>query len=563
MTAQAGRMPLAAPLSPIPLRRRLLGFGSVFGKTLRDSRLAVIIVPALLGGMALVGGGSMSSTYATLEARQELAAMSTSLPPVMRGLYGNPVNVETLGGFITWHYGAYIALLAGLWSILALSGTLAGEARRGSLEFVIAAPLSRARIALEKIAGHLVALAVAMALVALAAWAAGVVYAKFPGDEIAPGAAAGFAAGIGLRALIAGSIAFALASVVGRGAAAGLAGALMFGGYVVTSYRAVVPAFDAVAGLSWLGWTADHLPLAGRWDWGSLAWVAVVSAALLALGVAIFMRGDVGVTRGIRTPGLPPAVLGVRGPVSRSFGEVLPIAVAWGVGLGFYALVMATASRAFADELAKIPSLAELVRNILPGVDMTTASGFLEVLFIDFGLVFLGLAAATFVGDRAGDETAGRLELQLATPLTRVRWAVAAGVGAWLGIAVVTALLAIAIGVGVAAAGGDVLVPVAGTLVLALYGAALVGIGFAVGGLAGPSFAGPVVAAFAIGTFLVDVLAPALKLPDWLHQLALSTHVGQPMVGTWDLNGIAACLVLAVGGLALGAWGFSRRDLAG
>lgn len=563
MTAQARRMPLAAPLSPIPFRRRLFGFGSVFGKTLRDSRLAVIIVPALLGGMALVGGGSMSSTYGTVEARQELAAMSTSLPPVMRGLYGNPVNVETLGGFITWHYGAYIALLAGLWSILALSGTLAGEARRGSLEFVVAAPLSRARIALEKIAGHLVALAIAMALVALATWAAGVVYAKFPGDEIAPAGAAGFAAGIGLRALIAGSIAFVLASVVGRGAAAGLAGALMFGGYVITSYRAVVPAFDAVAGLSWLGWTADHLPLAGRWDWSSLAWVAVVSAALLALGVAIFMRGDVGVTRGIRTPGLPPAVLGVRGPVSRSFGEVLPVAVAWGVGLGFYALVMAAASRAFADELAKIPSLAELVRNILPGVDMTTASGFLEVLFVDFGLVFLGLAAATFVGGRAGDETAGRLELQLATPLTRVRWALASGIGAWLGIAVLTALLAVAVGVGVAAAGGDVLVPVAGTLVLALYGAALVGIGVAVGGMTGPSLAGPVVAAFAIGTFLVDVLAPALNLPDWLHQLALSAHVGQPMVGTWDLNGIVACLVLAVGGLALGAWGFSRRDLAG
>ena len=42
-----------------------------------------------------------------------------------------------------------------LWSILALSGTLAGEASRGSLDFVAAAPFGKRRIALEKLAAHL------------------------------------------------------------------------------------------------------------------------------------------------------------------------------------------------------------------------------------------------------------------------------------------------------------------------------------------------------------------------------------------------------------------------
>jgi putative exporter of polyketide antibiotics len=84
-----------------------------------------------------------------------------------------------------------------------------------------------------------------------------------------------------------------------------------------------------------------------------------------------------------------------------------------------------------------------------------------------------------------------------------------------------------------------------------------------VGGLFGPSFAGPAVAALVIGTFLVDILGPALNLPGWLQDLALSNHVGEPMLGTWDLGGIGGCLVLAVGGLALGAWGFRRRDVGG
>ena len=67
----------------------------------------------------------------------------------MVGVYGNPfpVNIETLGGSIGWKYGASIGLIAALWSILALSGTLAREARRGSLDFVAATPLGMRRIA--------------------------------------------------------------------------------------------------------------------------------------------------------------------------------------------------------------------------------------------------------------------------------------------------------------------------------------------------------------------------------------------------------------------------------
>jgi hypothetical protein len=33
------------------------------------------------------------------------------------------------------------------------------------------------------------------------------------------------------------------------------------------------------------------------------------------------------------------------------------------------------------------------------------------------------------------------------------------------------------------------------------------------------------------------------------------------MVGRWDPVGIVACLVIAVGGIAIGAWGMTRRDI--
>jgi uncharacterized membrane protein YfcA len=53
-----------------------------------------------------------------------------------------------------------------------------------------------------------------------------------------------------------------------------------------------------------------------------------------------------------------------------------------------------------------------------------------------------------------------------------------------------------------------------------------------------------------------------MQWPDWIRQLALTSHLGQPMVGIWDWAGMAACAAIAVAGLLLGAWGISRRDVS-
>ena len=313
MAVEIRGMPVAASAPRIPLASRLYGLGSVFGKTLRDARVGILVIGALLGVMTVAGGMTMSTTYGTPEARLELAAMSRDMPPMLRGMYGNPVNVDTLGGFISWHYGAYFALLAGLWSILALSSTLAGEARRGSLEFAVATPRSKRSIALEKLGGS-------------RRWRSALPWPSWrsppgrpvpssstlPGDAISPLAAVSFALGLGARALIAGSIAFALAPFLGRGAAAGIAGAVMVGGYVVHSYRTVVPAFDTLANATWFSWTADHVPLAGPSDWAGVALTGVVGVVLLAVGVEAFARRDVGVT--IAVPVAQAAPGAPRGP---------------------------------------------------------------------------------------------------------------------------------------------------------------------------------------------------------------------------------------------------------
>ena len=150
----------------------------------------------------------------------------------------------------------------------------------------------------------------------------------------------------------------------------------------------------------------------------------------------------------------------------------------------------------------------------------------------------------------------------LVTPLARARWAVAGGVSAILAVAAMTILFAAGIGLGAAAGGVSAGQAMLGSAALGLYAVAIVGVGVAIGGLWRTSLAAEFAALVVVATYLVDLLAPPLRLPDWFHQLALTAHMGQPMIGQWDVAGIVACVALAAGGIALGAWGMSRRDVA-
>ena len=173
-----------------------------------------------------------------------------------------------------------------------------------------------------------------------------------------------------------------------------------------------------------------------------------------------------------------------------------------------------------------------------------------------------GFAATTFVSKWASDETGGRLGEVLAGPLSRARWVISGGVAAIVAVALMTVIIALGIALGASAGGataGDALL---GTASLGLFAIAIVGVGFAAGGLWRTSLAAEIAAVVVVATYLIDLLAPALTLPDWFHQLALTAHFGQPMIGHWDPVGVAAYVVTAVGGILLGAWGVGRRDVA-
>jgi ABC-2 type transport system permease protein len=556
------RQPVAATFPPIPLRRRIYGFGSIYGKTIRDSRLAFIIAAGLLGGMSLVMGVAVSNIFPTPEARHEVDALFGSIPASMMNLFGNVerigASVGTLGGYITFKYSSIFVLGVALWSIFALSSTLAGEARRGSLDFIAVTAFGKRRIAIEKLTAHLTLLWLAMVVLAGALTFSSSVFGDAAlGDLIPLESSFGFALWVGFIAMFFGGLAFLLAPLLGRAGSAAVAGVVMAVTWIANGMAVGGP----LLALSPFAWTFDHVPLVGIYDWAPVLLVGVLGVVMLGVGVELFARRDLGVTAGLSLPGLPASVLGVRGPTTRAFGEQLPRALSWGIGLGLVGVLYASLSGVLADQIGTSPAFEETLGALFPGVDLASVGGWLQ-LYAELLYIVAGFAAATLVAKWASDETEGRLETILSTPLARSAWVVTGGISAVVGVAVMTILFAAGVGLGAAAGGLEAQDAILGCAALGLYAAAIVGIGVAVGGLWRTSLAAEIAALVVVATYLLDLLAPPLGLPDVVHQLALTAHLGQPMVGQWDPVGVVACLVIAVAGIGVGAWGIRRRDIA-
>lgn len=542
---------------------RLLGLGTIYGKTLRDSLRAALVV----GGVAslfMIGTGvpyGVSPEFSTLELRQAFITGLTILPPALRGLLGEPINLLTMGGFLSWRVGNFLPVVLGLWPVIALSGTLAGEAAKGSLDLLASTPQGRRTIALEKLAAHVTAVILAMLLLAATVWAVGAFFGALPGDEIPISAALGQVTLYGMMMLFVGGIAFATAPFVGRTRAAAIGLLVLFASYLVESYASLSDVLDRLSSLSFFEWTAGHRPMAGVTDWTSVGILAVLVVILFAAGMLAFARRDVGAVANVGWLRLPSLPVGIRGPFGRQLSDRASLAIAWGLATGLYAVLVVASADAFSKLIDSLPQIEALIKSLYPDLDLHQPSGLLQLTFFSFGSFVLGLAGASFLAGWSSDEGRRRLDFVLSTPRSRGSWALLSSLGVIAAIALMCAVVAAFTGVAVASQGGDVGPPVVGIAILALATAAFTGVGLAAGGLIRTSLAVGVTGFLVIATMLLDTLGAALKLPDWVLDLSLYRHFGQPMAGVIEPFGVAIAAVMAIGGVIVCTLGLRRRDI--
>src|SRR5712664_2135749 len=127
-------------------------FRSVYLKTLRDYRVAILGWGIGMGLVIVSPMASVSTLVSTPQARAALLSLAQSF-----AWNADAVKADTIGGYATFKIGIFIFLMA-VWPLLAASRMLRGEEERSSLDVLLSVPRGRVRVAVEKLAAMWTAL---------------------------------------------------------------------------------------------------------------------------------------------------------------------------------------------------------------------------------------------------------------------------------------------------------------------------------------------------------------------------------------------------------------------
>lgn len=211
------------------------------------------------------------------------------VPEGVASLLGG-ADYGTLVGWMRSEIGAvYGPLVVAATAITAAAATTAGEEEDGVLGVVLAHPIPRSRLVLEKAA----AVAVSVLGIALGTWLGLLLGVAVAGGGIGFGKLVALAVHLAFFGLATGALALALAAATGRRAvASGGAAAVVVLGYLVNGFAPLVDSVEWLKYLSLFHYYEGHDPLSAGIDIGDLAVLAAVTLVLTAVAVAGFQRRD-------------------------------------------------------------------------------------------------------------------------------------------------------------------------------------------------------------------------------------------------------------------------------
>jgi ABC-2 type transport system permease protein len=256
-------------------------------KTLRDDRRAVLGWAAGIGVFVAV----YVSFYPTFQ-DQTLQARQDAVPEGFRDFMGAADFTTGAGYLQSTVYSLIPLILLVLCATLLGNNAIAGPEEAGTLDVLLANPISRRRFVLQRYA----ALAAGIVAVGLVPWTLVLLLeARF---DMGVGATNVSAASVGmlLVALCFGTLAFAVGAATGSKAAVlAVTGVVAVGTYLINGLGGLV---DGIRPLRWLSPFHYYLgsdPLHNGFHLGYLLVLVGIVVALVALAATAFERRDVGV----------------------------------------------------------------------------------------------------------------------------------------------------------------------------------------------------------------------------------------------------------------------------
>lgn len=527
----------------------LAGTGTLVRFMLRRDRIKL---PAWVLGLGLfvVYIGAALPQIAPTEA--DLAAATPMLSQPIGRMFTGPaygMTEPTYAIFFAGGYTLYLYLLAALMNILLVSRHTRVEEQSGRAELVRA-----------NVTGRHAQLTAALVVAAITNVLAGVVVAALAVANDFPATGSMLVgAGVAVTGMAFAGVGAITAQLSEYSrSASGMAGLVLGAAFALRALGDMTQVGgSALSYVSPLGWPTQTAPyVLDRW-WPLLLSVALAVVTIVA-AFALQGRRDLGA-------GLLAAKRG-RAEGSAALGTVWGLAarlqrgpvLAWGFAIILLGTMDGLFTQVMLDSAGEMP---EALRQVFGAEELSAG-------YISFLSILSGYLTAAFivyaVQSLRSEEDSGRAEALLATPTSRVTWALshllttAAAAGL---IMLVTGLLT-----GIAAGGvtsnwsllGDALLAHVNMLpgVLVTLGVCAVIYGWAPRLLAIVGWALVAVMVF-VGNF-----ASILQVPDWVFRLSPLDYPAQVPVESIEWAPLAVLTLVALAGIALGLIGLRRRQIS-
>ncbi|NDL56790.1 ABC transporter permease subunit [Phytoactinopolyspora mesophila] len=262
--------------------------GAILGQMLRERRRGTLFWSLAVAALAAI---TAASYPAVKDAGAGFDEFMESLPEGVTQMMGAADGITTPAGYLNSQFFSNIfPILLLVFSIGVASWSIAGAEREGTLEALLANPVHRWRVALERFAGTGILLAL-LTFVGTAVLVA--LRSPFELDDLGVGNLAATGVATFLMALLFASVTFAAGAATGSKAAAIAAGAgLATITYVIFGLSGFVDLFGSISWMSPWDWFLQPSPLTEGWTLQAIGAPFLVIVPVIAVGVVAFTRRD-------------------------------------------------------------------------------------------------------------------------------------------------------------------------------------------------------------------------------------------------------------------------------
>ncbi len=251
-------------------------------KAFRDSRVTAIGGGLLSFGLALM--------YVLLFPSIRDSFQEMQLPEYMENFAGAAGSYSTPAGYMATEFFTAVPITLVIFAVVAGTAATAGEESAGTMELLLAHPIRRRRVILEKALGIGAAVSVAL----LAGWPGMLLGQLFVDMDLSPmRTLAAMAATLPLLYVFASLGMLLGAALPSRAMAVAFCTAGAVAAYVVFTLGLLVDSLAEVRRLTPFYWADASKPLVGDYELWRAGLLLAVSVGLIALAMMVFERRDI------------------------------------------------------------------------------------------------------------------------------------------------------------------------------------------------------------------------------------------------------------------------------